>query len=261
MTKPALSVAVRGKGRHYRDPDTGELLPSVTNILGILDKPALTWWYVKGALSAAWESREALRHMPDADTAYNAFKSAAHKKRDKAADLGTDIHNVCEALAGDRKLPSYSATAKPYVDQFLRFVSEHDVEFLAVERTVIHPDVGYGGTYDALVRMHGELCLLDFKTGSGVYPEAALQLSALANAPYYIDERGRYEHEQIEAAGVVHLQPDDYSVIPVHNMPANFQAFTGLRAAWEFVKGGGAETALGPPVQPAKIVAEIAAGP
>ena len=118
MTKPALSVPVRGKGRHYRDPENGELYPSVTNILGILDKPALIWWYVKGALHAAWENRDAFAKMSDPDTAYNAFKSAAHKTKNRAADLGSDIHAVCEALAGDGKMPGYSAEARPYVDQF-----------------------------------------------------------------------------------------------------------------------------------------------
>lgn len=42
MTTPALAENVKGKGRHYKHPVTGELLPSITNVLGAaVNKPAL----------------------------------------------------------------------------------------------------------------------------------------------------------------------------------------------------------------------------
>ncbi|MGO9204726.1 MAG: hypothetical protein ACLQBX_00815 [Candidatus Limnocylindrales bacterium] len=40
----------------------------------------------------------------------------------------------------------------------------------------------YGGTADAFVEIEGQIWLLDCKTGSGVYPDAARQLASLARA-------------------------------------------------------------------------------
>jgi hypothetical protein len=40
----------------------------------------------------------------------------------------------------------------------------------------------YGGTADAFVEIAGEVWLLDYKVGSGVYPDTALQLAGLARA-------------------------------------------------------------------------------
>jgi len=40
MSTPALAHNVRGRGRHYTHPVDGEDVPSITNIIGVLDKPA-----------------------------------------------------------------------------------------------------------------------------------------------------------------------------------------------------------------------------
>ena len=62
MTTPALAQNVRGKGRHYQTPD-GELVPSVTNVISILDKPALPRWSAKMVAETAYRMRHSLSGM------------------------------------------------------------------------------------------------------------------------------------------------------------------------------------------------------
>lgn len=268
MTTPRLTVSVRGKGRHYDrtkvvpHPDGDDLLyPSVTNILGCIDKPAIAWWQTKGALAAAWEDRQAFTAMSDVDAAVNAYKSAAFKSRDKKADVGTDVHAVAEALAGDRPIPSYTADAKPYIESFLEWVGDFDVDFLALERTVFSDEHRYAGTYDLLATINngGRVILGDLKTGKGVYPETSLQLAALrwAEVSAVPDGTGwRAEsHVTVDDAYAIHLRPDGYRMLPVAAGPDEFQAFLGCRALWEFHKGGGSDGAVGQPVENEGVVA------
>lgn len=251
MTQPTLAEKVKGKGRHYRDPDTGELYPSVTNCLKVIDKPALMWWLCKGALSAAWEDREAFSRMRDRDQAVNAYKSAAYKQANHKADLGTDIHDICDALATDNPLPTVSSEAEPYVDQFLSWVSDFDVDIELSERTVINRTVGYGGTFDLIGTFPQARLLVDIKTGKGVYEEAALQLAALVHAERLClpDGSGTGPAPQVDGAAVLHLQQDGYRLVPVDTSADTFEAFVGAVQLWRFVKGGGSDGALRPPME------------
>lgn len=54
--------------------------------------------------------------------------------------------------------------------------------FLAAEAMVGSPRYEYGGTSDAFVKIDEEPWRLDYKTGSGVYPDAALHHARLTRA-------------------------------------------------------------------------------
>src|SRR6266508_6414043 len=73
MTAPPLTVNVPGRGRHYEHPITKELFPSVTNVIGILDKPALVGWAARESARAAWHMREALVKIHDEEAAVDMF--------------------------------------------------------------------------------------------------------------------------------------------------------------------------------------------
>lgn len=236
MTTPAMSHTVRGKGRHYRSPISGIEGPSVTNCL-IAEKPAIAWWQTKGALRAAWEDREAFSRMADVDTAIKAYQSAAFKQRDKAADVGSDVHAVCEALAGDRDIPSYRAEARPFVDQFLKAVSALDIEPVEVERSVWSETYVYGGTFDLMADVAGVRTLIDLKTGKGVYAEAAWQLAGLNACEVYADDGEPFR--PAERLAVLHLTPESWALHEVDDPALALTTFLGLRQAWDGVKGNG----------------------
>jgi hypothetical protein len=67
VSTPVLSEHVRGKGRMYRHPALDELVPSVTNVIGMLDKPALSRWSALEVAKGAYKMRHALTEMDEAE--------------------------------------------------------------------------------------------------------------------------------------------------------------------------------------------------
>src|SRR6266508_5942091 len=210
MTTPPLVVQVPGRGRHYQHPVTQELFPSVTNVIGILDKPALVGWAARESARAAWQNRKALVQINDEEAAVDMIKNAHWRTSSRAASLGESIHETCWALATGAPLPIFSEKAAPYLDQFLQFVSEFDPKFTVVEGTVFSSKYGYAGTFDFLFLLEDTFLVLgDHKTGKGVYPETALQLSALAHADeIWNRDTGELEPMPVtDACIALHLQP------------------------------------------------------
>src|SRR5690554_103495 len=121
MTEPALAFNVRGRGRHYRHPVTGEEVPSVTNVIGVLDKPALPRWAAKVVAEQAWLLRGTLDEL-GRDEAVDVLKGAPWRKSTRAADRGTTIHDYLHARAQGVEPPDLDGEAAKYrkaVDGFL----------------------------------------------------------------------------------------------------------------------------------------------
>lgn len=251
MTQPKLAENVRGRGRHYRHPVTGELYPSVTNIIGCLDKPAIPAWAAKEVAKAAWRNRSAILEAADEDAVVGMLKGAPWKQRDKAADVGSSVHAVADALASDHPLPSYSAEEADYVDAFLRWASDFDVRFAASEVTVFNREDGYAGTYDFLADIPGVGRVLgDHKTGKGVYPEVALQLAALRFASEAVVDGEIVDNLTVDAAVVVHLRPEGYAMHRINAGHEAYETVRALRTVWEWHKGGLDDGAISAPVEP-----------
>lgn len=112
--KPAYEVrAASGLFRPttLSDARKGALVPSVTTVLAVLDKPALGTWKVKQGILAALT----LARKPDeSDDAYLArVLTDSGEQAKAAAEEGTRIHDACEvAMKGGRCEPQY----QPHVD-------------------------------------------------------------------------------------------------------------------------------------------------
>ena len=175
MTTPALAQNVRGKGRHYQNLQTGDLVPSVTNVIGILDKPALPRWSAKMVAERAAQMKRSLSSMDDGDIV-DMLKAVPWQRSNRAAERGTDIHEYLEARLNAWEPGELSVDAEPYraaADEWLG----RDIEIVATELTAFHP--AYAGTMDFVARIDGRLTIGDFKTSKAIYDEAALQLAAL----------------------------------------------------------------------------------
>ncbi len=167
---------------YYADSEGTKKYTGITTILGVLAKPALIQWAaneaVKYILAADLEdvgadgtpefSRSAL------ESACEEARTAHTKKKDKAAEHGTDAHALvekwilmCIELAdGKPMIGSYHDTIAP----FAKWAFENVDHFLFAERRMSDGKLFVAGTADfACVTKDGKKLMGDFKTSSGIY--------------------------------------------------------------------------------------------
>lgn len=182
--------------RYYWD---GRPVPSVTTIIGRLNKPLLIQWaadcaveHIEDGINRAVASGAPLELL-DFSPMLDGARKAHAVKRDTAGDIGTFVHKYARAmLAGgaDRReldhltLPIDQAgrQALKAIDAFESWLRKHKVEPFALERRVFSREQMYAGTCDFYGAIDGRIGYLDFKTGNGVYDEAWWQLSGYEDA-------------------------------------------------------------------------------
>lgn len=238
--------------RHRYSWNGGPWYPSVTTILGIKDKPALVGWAKRETAACAVRNLDMLERMVRSGgptAAVEWLKRIPDYQRDAAADLGTQVHAMAESI-GRGEPVLVDDVVRRYLDAYRRdFLEAFDPRFIAVEAMVCSPRHEYGGTADAFVEIDGAIWLLDYKTGSGVYPDSALQLAGLARAQF-IGRPGDPTQVPLPAAtrfGVLHIRPDGARLLPVDVNRETVAAFLDARRlfAWD---QGPARTVIGEPV-------------
>lgn len=224
MTNPKLAENT-ANGRIYRHPVTGEVVPSVTTIISVLDKPALVQWAANMAAEYAADNWSVLAPL-GRDERVTLIKGAHRRVSGSAADLGTAVHDAVDAWCTDRPMPVWERGVEPFMEQFVEFLEQRRPEFLRNEVTVWNRTVGYAGTFDWIASIGGRVTLGDTKTGKRVYGEVALQLAALKHAEFILHPDGTEEPlPAIELAGVLHLRPRSWALVPVDAGPESFDAF------------------------------------
>lgn len=252
MPRNAESV---GSKRLYSDPLTGEKFWSVTTIIGGgLPKPALLPWGIKSVAEVAVAKRKTLLAMTSecetggnctpgdwcssCDAAVRWLKSAPYQQRDKAADLGTKIHEAAEAYKLGKPMPPWPDDIAPSMAQFERFLLAFAPTFEQVEQTVYHRAQRYAGTLDAILTLSdGKRVIVDYKTGKAVYPEVALQLAAYRYAEYMrLPDNTEAPVPEVDAAAVLHLLPGSWQFIDVRADQEVFTAFLYARETFRFME-------------------------
>lgn len=239
MTAPALA---RGKtGRRYVWPpntDTPELVvPSVTTILGNLNKPALVNWAAKEVASYAVDNLPAWEALPP-DDAIDLLKRAPYRNMSKKGDIGTAVHAAIEATASEETAPVIDPDLLPYVAGAIQFFEDMVDEVVHLEVTIFNRAWQYAGTTDAILKLKdGRLVIADWKTSNRIYPETALQLQAYAAGEFIGWPDGRSEPlPDVEVGLVVHLPGDaTYTAKEVVFSERLFKTFGALRTlqAWK----------------------------
>ncbi len=246
MTAPPLAITIP-EGRGYRDPLTGQVVPSVTTVLRLLAKPGLDAWKLRQVAEAAvhhHDHLEKLRLGHGDRVAVERLSQAANRIADRAAERGTAVHASAEAWAKGEPLPELASEHEGYAQAFRSFVGDWRPSFADAEVTIWDEELGYAGTLDArvVVEVEGRRHVIDYKTSKAVHPEAALQLAALANAPEVVHPHGRREPApKVEGGLVVRLGAD--GGYGVHRVDIGFsgfawQAFTHLVGIWWLMHRG-----------------------
>lgn len=97
----------------------------------------------------------------------------------KAAEFGTAVH-ACTELLDLNELDESSVEPewRPYVDAYLKWKDTAHPDVLHIEDRLACSK--YAGTLDRIVRINGELWVIDLKTTSSIHPHVGVQLAAYA---------------------------------------------------------------------------------
>jgi hypothetical protein len=243
----------------YHVPGTDIKLRRVTTILGQgFPKPQLVFW------AANLTAQDAFATLPKlvAASLYPAEKEAAYdwlrkghiRKKDERGDIGGAVHDVIEAKVLGTPIPESFLSDEdiaPFIDHFLRFVQEWEIEFEASEMTVGNFTDGWAGKLDYLFRSRLIARLLkvppqtlfigDTKTGGeldekGVYPEAGAQMSAYRRAEVcWLRDGTQIPMPKVHDVGIVlHLRPEGYRPMPLKCGDDVYAAFLHVQQVAEF---------------------------
>lgn len=186
----------------------GKKLPSVTTILGCLNKPALMPWAVKmtteamqqliydhgihnqleGTITLSWEDDND-GHMGLENMLAQA-KKAYRAKSKEAMSIGTAVHEAIQNWieSEGRMQPEEIADEqiRRGLESFLTWGTQHDIEIVSYEQ-VVSDNKTYAGRFDLLAHVDGKLTLIDFKTSTGIWPEYWLQVAGYADCLVDVD--------------------------------------------------------------------------
>lgn len=210
----------RGSRRHtqYRLQDD-TLVPGITTITGMLDKPGL----------AVAANRLGLQ----------GIDSGVHWKG--LASIGSLAHKIIEhKLKGTdptADLRDYTAneieSARKSEAKFNQWVAQREFKFIDSEFQLVNETHRYGGTGDCYGEVNGKLSYIDFKTG-GLFLESEMQ--GAANAENLI-AHGR-PVEQFILLGLPRTDEEDFHekvvVLADRRHELLFEMFLSLRAAYGF---------------------------
>lgn len=214
MTKVNAAVDTK-RGRFY--PWDGSKYVSVTTAISEgVPKHGLNAWKLRSVAELAARNRKKLATFTRIPDAKEWLLDKFFKGTDNsAANLGSTVHAMCEQLALGNEVEDTEQT-KPYTDSFREFLSTYQPEVLHTEVTVYSRTHGYAGTADSFLRIGKKVYVVDIKTGKGVWPEAALQLSAYRFADFYGKDDGTEgEIPKCHGGLVLHVRPDGCHVLPV----------------------------------------------
>ncbi len=173
--------------QRYRLKD-GTLVPGVTTIVGLLNKPQLVNWANRLGLQG--------------------IDASAHVQA--AAGAGTCAHEMIQALLGGPAvdLSKYSGeeieAARNALAKFEDWLAAHKMETQAIEMQLVSERHRVGGTIDWYGMLDGLYTLVDLKTSGRIYSEHMIQVAAYSKL---LEEAG-YE---VEAVRILRFSRDDDS--------------------------------------------------
>jgi hypothetical protein len=229
LSEPKLRIPASGLGGSgYKNPVTGEKVPGVTTVLGVIDKPGLIQWNIDNTAWYAVANIDALLNRTE-EQGFHFLRY--YTKRMKPADfddptvdihdystgvlndlanLGTLTHEYIEADLNGWFEPDLTRVEQAeMVEQYLFWRAEHEIEVFATEATLFGS--GFAGTADILWRLtclHEDPCvapgtpmLVDAKTSRRTWDEHKSQLAALGSCDTWMrevsaDTPGAQKHER-----------------------------------------------------------------
>jgi len=185
-----------------------------------------------------------LQYMPKNKFFESWLKDVGHNAdliMRRAGKEGTQVHEAAEALVKGEEVSwmddygnaKYSQIVWEMILKFYDFWTTHKPELISTEDFVWSDEHKYAGTADLVVKMNGEIWLLDLKTSNSIHKSYDLQLASYAKA---LEE---CKDIKIERTGIIWLkaqsrgpskmkgkiQGKGWKVIQVDDIDKNFELF------------------------------------
>jgi hypothetical protein len=217
-TKTARQLAEDHK---YQLP-SGDIAINVTAISGLIDDGK--------AIGFGLAARKFARQGLDHEVEWN-----------KKAELGTRVHGYIEAFMRGEDVEVQEGD-EAHADAVEAFLTEKQPILLEQEQICLS-DHGYGGRFDMIVQMDGDVWLLDLKTGKAHAVEHTLQLSAYRfsdGIAVYSEEgdlTGLRPLPPIVKAGGLYTRTDgSYHVVEYPADETSFQYFLDLLRIYKWLR-------------------------
>lgn len=238
----------------------GKRAVGVTTALKGIPKDALVPWAAREVATYVVDNIYDVKRMLDSGGRYptiDFLKGIPNQKRDTAAVRGTDVHGLAEKYIRGEEI-EVSAEALPYVEGYAAFIKDWNPTSIYEELVVASRTHMYAGTLDSIqdIPTLGR-CLVDYKTGKGVYGEVALQVAAYRYAEVFLDDDGN-EHPMpaVDRTFVLHIQPDTYDLVPLVADEGAFQNYLKAQANYlANVQSKKLDKLLGLPLEPPEVAA------
>ncbi len=191
---------------------------SVTNILKIIDKPSLQYWFGNQIYWAM---------VADPTLDEKTAMASPWKTSGKAKSRGTTVHTIVEAWKNIGDVKGLESQFAGYAKAFDNWRKDFNPTPIEHEKTVVSKKYGYAGTLDLLAEVLGHTCLIDVKTNpeANIYNEVQLQLSAY--------KQGLLE-EEIEVDRMYALALGDKGNYNFKPFESDLPVFLSAKKLWEW---------------------------
>ncbi len=213
------NVAAKRSKTHqrYYNKD-GKLLPGVTTILGVLNKPALVPWANNLGL-AGINVRE-----------YVDILATVGK-------IGHDMiccHNKGVKFEANGERADLIDKAENCFLSYLSWEKQHKVEPILCEAALVSELYGFGGTLDMLANVDGIPTIVDYKTGKAIYPEHIYQVAAYRQL---VIENSEYITNAVRILQIGRDESEGFSEKVVTDTTREWTLFEHCLAIYQLQKG------------------------
>lgn len=122
---------------------------------------------------------------------FSGFQSVDPIVLQNAAQRGTLVHQICDAIIEGMGVPPVSSEITPYIDSFLKYGEK---PYIQKPERFFCDELMITGECDAIYKENGCLVLVDFKTSRAESKTWKLQGSAYA----YLAKKAGYDVQRIE---------------------------------------------------------------
>ena len=196
---------------------SGTLVPGVTTVLSVMNKPALVQW------------------------AYNCGRQGIdiNKVRDQATGVGTLTHDlcVCSLTGKTADVRDYTQNqideAQNSLRSFYAWHKTHPFEPKLIEEPLVSETYGYGGTLDLFGIMDDRTILIDLKTSKSIYSEYLIQVAAYGQLLF--ENKGMWPDKAI-ILRINKGKNDDFEIKSVDRLDKYFEIFRHLLRVYALQK-------------------------